>query len=420
MRQPVTRVQELTNSDRAMFVVRLVGSAFAALQVTVTPNQPSWVPPLGYLWAGALLGCAVLLRSLAVMAGDRRRMLVRLAWLGLGVDIAVMMAYVFLYTYDPTSALWALLFIVPLEGTIRFGLTGALGSMSAVSVLYVLRELWGRSAYGYPFLIDSVTYRLGIGFIIALVAGLMARSLRREREQALGAYARLQELDHLKDEFLTAASHELRTPLTVISGFVTTLRRYPDLPQDRRNEYLDAVLRHSERLTRLANDIIDVTRLERGRLPLQTEPMSVRDVAARTVEVAGVHAEIEVERCLIAWADPARVEQILFNLLHNATKYGRPPFAISATSVGDHIEIAVSDRGDGIPGSERDRIFELFYRTPGQTQPGSGIGLTFCRRLAEAQGGTLRYEPNDPAGARFVLSVPARLTPSDRLTVAAV
>lgn len=404
--EPLTRAQELASSDRAMFLARMVGVVFAAVQVTLTPNQPTWVPPLAFGWAGALFACAILLRAVASMATDRARALATIALLGLAVDTAVVMAFVFLYTYDPLTAMWAILFIIPLEGAIRFGLRGAIGSMTVAAVLYTVRELWGAGAYGYPFLIDSVSYRMGIGFIVALVAGLMARNLTREREHVKAAYEHRLELDRLKDEFLTATSHELRTPLTVISGFAATLRRQLDLPRERRAQYLDAICRHADRLTHLANDIIDITRLQQGRLPLSPEAIVVRDVVGRAVDAAGIDAGIDVPGQLTAFADPARVEQILFNLLHNAEKYGLPPVRVEGASVGDEVELVVSDQGEGVPPGESERIFELFYRSSPAGIGGTGIGLTFARRLAEAQGGTLHFEPNEPRGARFVLRLP--------------
>src|SRR5687767_14814347 len=142
---------------------------------------------------------------------------------GLVLDVFLLSAFVWLFAFDYQTQVWALLFIAPLEGAILFQLVGALSAWAAITASYALREVWGATRYDYPLLWNSITFRMGIGGIIALVAGFMARDLLRQRTQLSEALTKIQRVDQMRSGLISMLGHDVRTPLTVIRGVVETL-----------------------------------------------------------------------------------------------------------------------------------------------------------------------------------------------------
>ena len=171
-------------TERTMLRIRWFGVAFGVLQVLTyyIPHPPGALPAalafVGLLAAG----------NVAVTMAVRRVTTLRaarvLALAALGLDIVVVMGLVFVYTFDPETAMFAVVYVLPLEGAVRFQLRGALGTMAGAAVLYSLREVYGLVVYGNEFFLTSISFRMGIGVIIAAVAGAMATALVGEREEA--------------------------------------------------------------------------------------------------------------------------------------------------------------------------------------------------------------------------------------------
>lgn len=132
---------------------------------------------------------------------------------------------VWLHAFDPGAVLWALLFILPLEGAIVAALPGALGTWGLTVVIYGAREVWGSATYDYVLSWHSVAFRMGIGLLIALVAGLMARDLLRERARLAEALAAARDADRQRVELVSTLAHDVRSPLTVIRQAIATLER---------------------------------------------------------------------------------------------------------------------------------------------------------------------------------------------------
>jgi signal transduction histidine kinase len=331
-----------------------------------------------------------------------------LAVAALTLDIVVASAFVWLYAFDSVSALFAILFILPLEGAIRFGLTGALLTWGAVTVLYVGREFYAEAVYGDPFEPESVSFRMGIALMISLVAGLMARNLTRQRGRLTEAFAELARIDVLRSGMVTTLAHDVRNPLTTIRGTFKTLARHRDrLDQETLQELIATADKQAERLERLSTDLLDLARTERGRLELRIEEVHLRQVLDRALSFVDGQGrfEIDVADDLAARADPQRLEQIIVNLATNAFRYGEPPFSVEGSRHGGVVELVFSDQGPGIPQEEIEQLFEPF-RTQGD-RSSVGLGLAIVRALAEAQGGSVAYEPNEPRGARFAVTLSA-------------
>jgi PAS domain S-box-containing protein len=229
--------------------------------------------------------------------------------------------------------------------------------------------------------------------------------LEEQRDQLLVEERRAGEF---RESFIDVISHELRTPITTILGLTQILAR-PGRSDDpaTRNALLEDVRAESERLHRLVEDLLVLTRAERGRLVIDAEPLQVfrllqTIVANESLELPSITVEMRLEPDLPVVAGEATyVEQIVRNLLGNAAKYTPPGTAVvvDARRNEQDVEIRVTDSGPGIPDASLQRTFELFYRDPDSARAvaGSGIGLFVCRSLVEAMGGRM-WATRPPGG----------------------
>lgn len=391
-----------------MIVVRWVGLPWALFQVLAYALP---YPP-GYKALGLALVGVLAVGNLAIQLWHRSpRAIERARWIaasGLALDSFVLLGFVYLYTFDPASALWALLFILPLEGAISFQLRGALIAWASMTVIYTLREVWGSGRFDYPLEINSITFRMGIAGIVALVAGLMARDLVRQREQLRHALTELQRIDRLRLGLVSTLGHDVRSPLTVIRGGISTiLRLEKTFTHPETENLLMAADRHARRLETLANDLLDLARMEEGRMDLRVEDVALSEVVTKTLSYVDTDGKVqsEVSPSLVVHADPQRVEQITYNLISNALKHGEVPVILRARNEGDQTCLEVCDAGPGVNAEKQEHLFEAF-RSEGED--GSvGYGLAIVKALTEAQGGHIGYRDLEPHGACFTLVLPA-------------
>lgn len=390
-----------------MIIVRWVALPWVIFQFVVYENPyPRGYEALGWILIALLaLGNGVLH---LLHRGPRGRSSARaIAVAGLVLDIAVITGMVWLYTFDQESALWAIVFILPLEGAITFQLAGALAAWGGSALIYIAREIYGSERFDYALQINSITYRMGIGLIIGLVAGLMARDLMRQRTLLREAVTELKRVDQLRSALISTLGHDVRSPLTVIRGSIeTVLARFDRLKPEDRTSLLTSADRQARRLEALATDLLDLARLEAGRLDLQIVDLRVGEVVRSALSYidAGANFEVSVEPDLVARADPQRLEQILHNLAANAVRHGEPPFTIEAGRADGQVEIRVVDHGPGVSESALPHLFEPFHA---HATGSVGYGLAIVKALIEAQGGTVDYGPNRPTGSRFCVTIPA-------------
>jgi signal transduction histidine kinase len=215
-----------------------------------------------------------------------------------------------------------------------------------------------------------------------------------------------------REAFVDVISHELRTPITTIMGLAQILAR-PGRADDEasRAALLEDVRSESERLHRLVEDLLVLSRIERGRLEIEPEPLEPRRLLERAVahearELTSITVETELEPDLpIVAGEATYIEQIVRNLLGNAAKYTPPgsQVVVSARQREGQVEVRVSDNGPGIPPASLERIFELFYRDPESARlvAGSGIGLFVCATLIEAMGGRIWASRRPEGGSEF-------------------
>jgi len=253
---------------------------------------------------------------------------------------------------------------------------------------------------------------------VSHIALAVERELLAEKAQQA---ALSQESERLYATLLDSVSHELRTPLTAINGATSSLldpavQRAPDKQQALGQEIQDA----THRLNRLVDNLLDMSRLESGRLKLNLDWCDVHDLI--NASVAQVKKELADHDLVIDIADQlplvrldfALMEQVLVNLLHNAALYTPPGVRVRVTASVEHemLVLSVADRGPGLPPGDLERVFEKFYRAPGARSGGTGLGLSICKGFVEAHGGRITAE-NRPThgGARFTIRLPIGASP---------
>jgi PAS domain S-box-containing protein len=228
-------------------------------------------------------------------------------------------------------------------------------------------------------------------------------------------------LDELKGEFVATVSHELRTPLAAIYGSAQTLlRRDIDLDEDKRRRLLEVIAQESERLTRVAADILLANKLDSGRLQLEQRRLDISQLAQDVVEgMRSVHADradvsidfaVPETHSFVA-GDEDKLRQVLINLVDNAVKYS-PNGGVVEVRIepnATNVSVSVTDQGLGIPIAEQQRIFGKFYRVDPQLSRGvggTGLGLYICRELVRRMGGCLTVTSREGEGSTFLVELP--------------
>ena len=226
-------------------------------------------------------------------------------------------------------------------------------------------------------------------------------------------------LEQMRRQFVSDVSHELRTPLTSIAGFVTALADGTAADEQTRRRFADIVLQETQRLNRLISDLLDLSRIEAGFMPMEKEPLDIADVVRLAVQ--GLQPEIEARNLRVeldlpgdlplVWADPDRIPQVLVNLLSNAIRFNREGglIAVSARREDGAVRVGVRDTGIGIAPEELPLIWERFHRVERsrtRAAGGTGLGLAIAKRIVEAHGGEVAAESVPGEGSVFSFTLP--------------
>jgi signal transduction histidine kinase len=330
------------------------------------------------------------------------------------------------------------------EGRIRYAEAAVPFSHGAFVLL--LRDSLENQLGSVHLVQRRVLLSAGVALIIALLLGyggawIFARRIRRLERAAdriaggdfdqpvrdsggdeLGDLAvafermrvRLAQLDDARREFVANASHELRTPLFSLSGFLELLDD-EELDEPTRLEFLESMREQVNRLTKLASDLLDLSRLDAGRLTVEREPVDLRALVEELAEeftptaaASGHELEVEPADAAVALGDELRTLQIGRILVENALRHTPPgtPARVRALTRGGRAVLEVEDEGPGIPAERQEQLFERFFRLDGTRASGSGLGLAIARQLALLMDGAVTVE-SVPGRTVFTLELPA-------------
>lgn len=303
----------------------------------------------------------------------------------------------------------------------HFEVLQALGARSAVIVPLTAR---GKRLGAFSLVYGDSGRRYGEAEL-ALAEDLACRAALAVDNARL--YLRTREAVRARDEFLSIASHELRTPVTSLQLAAQGLLRlagnggFDAVPPAFLRTSLETSVRQSARMAQLIDRLLDVSRIQAGRVELQLEPVDLAAVAREIVAVsreeigsAGCELTLKADRPVVGRWDRPRLEQVTANLLSNALKYGAgKPVELRVEAAGNLGRLVVRDQGIGIPADRRERIFERFERAvSARHYSGLGLGLYIVQRVLKALGGSVKVESEEGAGATFVVELPLDGPPS--------
>ena len=245
----------------------------------------------------------------------------------------------------------------------------------------------------------------------------LAWDQKAAREREVRLRERAEALDRAQKELVAVVSHDLRNPLGAVLLGLSTLRRWPRLDAQTVREHLDTIHRAAERASKLVTDLLDVARLDAGKLELSLEPVDLGALVQEAAELMrpllgerGIVCETRIEEDIPrALADRERVLQVLSNLIGNARKFApeNSLLSIAAWREAGEARCCVSDEGPGISAAPLPRIFDRYYQGPhGPAAHGAGLGLSIARGIVEAHGGRIWAESEPGSGSRFFFSLP--------------
>ncbi len=282
----------------------------------------------------------------------------------------------------------------------------------------IFAALGGVLAFDYLFVPPENALSVGDGQsvltmgIMLAVAGVVSVLTDRLRRQAVHA-RRQAHVEGLRNALLSAMSHDLRAPLNAIVGASRAL--YEDtLGAEERRQLTRMVSEESERLARLVKNLLELTRLESGRVRVKGTPQAIDEVIGSALvrlehALAGRTVRTDVpEEVPLACFDPVLVEQVLINLIENAMRYTPPssPIELTARYEDERILVEVADRGPGVPRGAEDKVFERLYRGDQRTDGGFGLGLTICRAIITAHQGHIWLENRAGGGTVVTFALP--------------
>lgn len=256
-----------------------------------------------------------------------------------------------------------------------------------------------------------------VAFVVVAVMVSWVVDVAERRSAAAAAAAELEAADRLRTALLASVGHDLRTPLATAKAVVSGLRSEDvELAETDRRELLETADGALDRLSALVENLLDLSRLQAGAMPVHLRPVPVEDVVSRALDELGVAPRVVVldvvEDLPPVVADPGLLERVVANLVANAQRFSPPdaPPVVGAARDGDRVVLSVVDRGPGIPAAAYDRVFLPFQRL-GDTEAGSGIGLglALARGLVEAMDGTLTPQETPGGGLTMLVSLPAEV-----------
>jgi signal transduction histidine kinase len=317
-----------------------------------------------------------------------------------------------------------------------------LAAIYQISLARFVRENHGDMVhYGLEILLYAVVYPIVFWFLLGIVSmwvkqkeqaeaevyrlNIDLQQLVEQRTAELEAKAealteanrRLQELDRLKSEFVSLVSHELRAPLTNVRGAIELMEKSCSAPDATCSKMFSLVSDQTSRLSRVIDDVLNVSRIESGELHLSLTAVDIAQLADRVIDdistrqTGHIFRQFKRKNLPMVWADADRLYEVIANLLDNAAKYSpaQSEIVLEVETIDRAGVVSVRDTGPGIPREEQDKIFEKFYRLDqgdARETYGYGLGLFLCRQLVEAMNGRIWVDSEEGQGATFRFSLP--------------
>lgn len=235
----------------------------------------------------------------------------------------------------------------------------------------------------------------------------------------VNSFSYLAEANRLKSEFVGIASHQLRTPLAALKWAMNILMDDSSLDKGKQKEYLEIIKTSNERMIKLVNDLLDVSRIDQGRIDLKPEKFSLVELTQEIINEVRPLAQknsilltLETQGSLgEAWADPSRIHLILQNLLENAIKYTETGGTVKAIlkNQGGYLRAEIADSGVGIPAAEQSHVFQKFFRSDNVKKnqvEGTGLGLFIVKAITEMSKGKVGFESKEKQGSTFWFEIP--------------
>ncbi|MEW6408629.1 MAG: ATP-binding protein [Nitrospirota bacterium] len=241
---------------------------------------------------------------------------------------------------------------------------------------------------------------------------IATEDLAEVNKKLIEANRRLEELDKRKSAFMADISHELRTPLTAIRGAMDYLIAKSD---GGTTPFLEIVKNNADRLTRLVNDLLDLSRIEMGTIGMMLKPYDISTLINEIVitfqplaSEKKIELEVSTKRGLVTSIDEDRIRQVLINLISNALQFTPEggKITVRAYEENSNVVVSVSDNGTGIAPEDQEKIFEKFHKVKDSGSRGAGLGLAICKGIVEAHGGSIRVESEVGKGSNFVFTLP--------------
>lgn len=264
-------------------------------------------------------------------------------------------------------------------------------------------------------LLTSLSDQLSTALEKSRMHEMMERRIRSLEKQIKS----LEAANMIKTDFVNHVSHELRTPLTSIKAYVETLGTHIEDPGFKeKGEFLDIVSKETDRLIRIVNEILDVTRIEFGQRPLDRSVFDIRSIIADVVSMLAptlkerrVDVRVEINETMPEIdADPDLIKQVFINLISNAVKYSPEGSTVTVRAVEQAVDLVISieDQGMGIPEDELENVFDKYFRVRGEglKLEGVGLGLAIVKNIVEQHGGTVSVESEEGVGSKFTFKLP--------------
>lgn len=354
------------------------------------------------------------------------------------------------YRFDSRLALFTVGVVAQVFGDTVFLLSGAAGSFEDAEPIYALNLLAGAAFFATAYLLEDTPpareyadrrtpllvlvapYIPAVGMLFVYLIGANWAAMDDENRVLLNAMiivgllvivrqgVAIREnrtlVEQQRNTLVSSISHELRTPLTSIVGFVELLEQDDgSLAPEEQREMLEIVHQQVHYMSRIVSDLIMLARGDGSDMGLKVEPVRVDTLVGASIHASGVPPQsvtVDCPRDLVAFVDPDRMQQVIVNLLTNASRYGGPHRLVRVVAKGSDIAFEVHDDGDGIPRRYELTVWERFERGPNRLNasvPGSGIGLAIVDAIAHAHGGSARYRTSEIlGGACFAVALPGR------------